>query len=268
VAAADLGSLGGRAGVPVPFHWEMPNPAPQLAPWLVVLALLVLKPNRSAAAWLIWLALIAGLLITQIPLGAPSSAEFLQQAAEAMVFGLAAVWLVAPYLRCRHRVVTALCVLLALEAFGLLTIVIREFANFSNGQSAFDVLVPQAMVLGVGGLATALGLAVAGWLCRRGAQAVRIYLCLLVGLQGMWLLATLPIFVVGLVSSGGTAVWSEFFVPIVTVAGVNYALLLPFLILSSASVFYRERLNRLLHVAPPTPPMLITPDVPAVALKA
>ena len=176
----------------------MPNPAPQLAPWLVILGLLALKSNRSAAAWLIWLALIAGLLITQIPLGVPSSAEFLLQAAESMVFGLAAVWLVAPYLRCRHRVVKALCVLLALEAFGLLTIMLREFANFSNGQGAFDVLVPQAMVLGMGGLATASGLGVTGWLCRRGALGVRVYLYLLVGLQVMWLVATLPFFVVAL----------------------------------------------------------------------
>jgi hypothetical protein len=37
---------------------------------------------------------------------------------------------------------------------------------------------------------------------------------------------------------------------------VNYAMLLPFLILSSASSFYRERLKALLHVKPEVPPTL------------
>jgi hypothetical protein len=268
VASADLGSLGVRTGAPLPFHWEMPNPAPQILPWLVILGLLALKPNRSGPAWLIWPALVGGLLITLVPLGMPSSVEFLLQAAEAMVFGLAAVWLLAPYLRCRHRAVTALCVLFALEVFGLLTIAVRESANLSNAGSVFDVILQQVMVMGMGGLATAIALWFTGWLCRRGTRAVPVYVCLLVSLQVIWLGATLPFFVVALVSSGGTVAWSEFFVPIGAVAGVNFALLLPFLILSSASAFYRERLNRLLHVVPPAPPTLNVPDEPAMALKA
>lgn len=57
-------------------------------------------------------------------------------------------------------------------------------------------------------------------------------------------------------ASGGRIAWSEFFVPILVVATVNYATLLPFLILSSASPFFRERLKALLNVNPVVPPVL------------
>jgi hypothetical protein len=70
-------------------------------------------------------------------------------------------------------------------------------------------------------------------------------------------------------SSGSGLPWNEFFVPILGVAGANFALLLPFLILSSASPYYRERLKWLLHVPPPAPPALPipVPAEPATALK-
>ncbi len=46
----------------------------------------------------------------------------------------------------------------------------------------------------------------------------------------------------------------------------NFATLLPFLILSSASPFFRERLKALLHVKPETPPPL-NPPSPDAAVK-
>ena len=57
-------------------------------------------------------------------------------------------------------------------------------------------------------------------------------------------------------ASGGRIAWSEFFVPVLAVAAVNFATLLPFLILSSASPFFRERLKALLHVKPEAPPAI------------
>jgi len=75
-----------------------------------------------------------------------------------------------------------------------------------------------------------------------------------------------PFFLIALIVSGGRIAWSEFFVPVLAVATVNFATLLPFLILSSASPFFRERLKALLHVKPEVPPPLNMP-LPDAQLK-
>ena len=72
----------------------------------------------------------------------------------------------------------------------------------------------------------------------------------------VWLVIAAPFFLIALIASGGRIAWSEFFVPVLAVATVNFATLLPFLILSSASPFFRERLKALLHVKPEAPPVL------------
>jgi hypothetical protein len=46
---------------------------------------------------------------------------------------------------------------------------------------------------------------------------------------------------------------------------LHFATLLPFLILSSASPFYRQRLKALLHVTPEAPPVLA--PLPDAGLK-
>jgi len=254
VASADLGALGARAGAAVPYHWEMPNLAPYLLPWLVILGLLTLKPNRNPATWLVWLPVMVAYLISQLPLGLPSQGGYLLDAAGALAFGLAAAWLLSPYLRRAHRVTTAVCTFLTLVAFGLFFIATKQFSNLSSLEWIF-----QLMVLGMGGLASTVGLGLGGWLCRRQFQAIRLYLGVLVCLLVVWFGITLPFFLTAVASSGSELPWSEFLVPILGVAGVNFALLLPFLILSSASSFYRERLKWLLHVSPPAPPTLPIP---------
>ena len=62
VAYADLGGLGSKQGAPVVYDWVPPSLMPQFLPWLAILALLLLKPNRCASAWWIWvpLACVAG----------------------------------------------------------------------------------------------------------------------------------------------------------------------------------------------------------------
>ncbi|MCX6914201.1 MAG: hypothetical protein NT167_14305 [Verrucomicrobia bacterium] len=62
VAYADLGGLGAKQGVPVGYDWVQPSLMPQVLPWLAILALLMLKPNRCASAWwiLVPLACVGG----------------------------------------------------------------------------------------------------------------------------------------------------------------------------------------------------------------
>ncbi|HTY88924.1 MAG TPA: hypothetical protein VMB80_15785 [Candidatus Acidoferrum sp.] len=255
MASSDLGQLGTKDGVPVDFNWVLPGLAPLLVPWLAILGLLALKPNRSAVAWLIWLPPGCVLTLTVLPLFAlPSGADFMADAIVALALGLAAVWLLAGYLRRQHGFLTFLCVLGALLGFSLMA------AMFRVGGTGMDVEVFQAGILlafGVGVTAAALGLD--GWICRHHYRPLALYLWLFVSLSGIWLLLTAPLFLIVLIASGGQIAWSEFFGPVLAAAVVNFAVLLPFLILSSATPFYRNRLKALLHVIPEAPPPLNAP---------
>ena len=51
-------------------------------------------------------------------------------------------------------------------------------------------------------------------------------------------------------------------------AGITFGVLLPFLVLSFANGFYRERLKGLLHLGGAAAPPVITPPPPAVAEAA
>ncbi len=256
VASADLGALGSREGSPVSWDWVMPGVAPLLLPWLIILVLLVLKSNRCAAAWLIWLTLGCVIAFTQSSLAMllPSGTGFFLDAIAALAFGLAAVWLLSNYLRRQHRLLTFLCLLLALAVFSGLA------AGAKQGLSLLAVESLQiGIVLAIGVLASAVALNLAGLTCRSGYRLLGLYAWLLILLAVVWLVLAAPFFLIALIASGGRIAWGEFFVPVLAVAMVNYATLLPFLILSSASPFFRERLKALLHVKPEAPPPLNTP---------
>ena len=133
VASADIGALGSKDGSPVIYDWVLPSIAPLLVPWLAILGLLALKPNRCAAAWLIWLPLgcLIGLTLALPPL-VPSGTEFFLDVISALAAGLGAVWLLSNYLRRQHRFVTFLCVLFALAGFSALAFVSQQSLNLTQ----------------------------------------------------------------------------------------------------------------------------------------
>jgi hypothetical protein len=252
VASSDLGALGSKAGSPTVYNWVLPGVAPLLLPWLVILGLLALKPNRCAAAWLIWLPLGCVFALTLSPPAIfPPGTNFFLDVIAALAIGLAAVWLLSNYLRRQHRFATFLCVLLALAGFSVLAAVAKQGLNLLEIEP-----LQVGIVLAVGVLASAVALSLAGLICRRRYRPLGLYLWLLVLLVGVWLVIVMPFFLIALFSSGGNLPWSEFFFPVLAVAMVNFATLLPFLILSSASPFFRERLKALLNVKLETPPIL------------
>ena len=264
VASSDLGGLGSRDGSPVTFDWVLPGVAPLLLPWLVILALLALKPNRRAAAWLIWLPLgcVTGFTLAPLPI-LPEGTNFFLDVVAALAVGLAAVWLLTTYLRQQHRLLTFLCVLLALAGFSLLAAVSRQGLSLLTSESLLI-----GIVLAVAVPASAAALILGGLICRGRYRPGGLYLWLLILVAGVWLVIAVPFFLFAVIVSGGNipwSSWSEFFIPIFAVATANYATLLPFLILSSASPFFRERLKALLHVKPEAPPMM-TP-LPDASLK-
>jgi len=251
VASADIGGLGSRDGSPVIYDWVLPGIAPLLLPWLAILGLLALKPNRCAAAWLIWLPLgcVIGLTLA-LPRILPDGADILADVISALAAGLGAVWLLSNYLRRQHRFVTFLCVLFAVAGFSVLT-----FASQQSLDLTGETLVA-GIALAVGVLVTAVALGLCGLICRGRYRPFGLYVWLLLMLGVSWLVIVAPIYLCQMIATGGKIDWSEFLVPVLVAALFNYAALLPFLILSSASPFFRERLKALLHVKTEAPPVI------------
>ena len=255
MASSDLGPLGAKNGAPVDFNWVLPGLAPLLLPWLAILGLLALKPNRNAVAWLIWLPLGCVLAFTVMPpFVLPTGADFIADAIVALAMGLAAVWLLAGYLRRQHGFLTFLCVLGVLMGFSLLAAAFR-----AGGEGMAIEVLRVGILLAFGVLVTAMALGLDGWICGRRYRPLAFYLWLLLSLAGIWLVITAPFFLIALIASSGRIALSEFFGPILAAAVVNFAVLLPFLVLSSASPFFRARLQALLHVKSEVPPPLNAP---------
>jgi hypothetical protein len=249
VASRDLGALGAKDGAPVNCEW-VPGIAPLMLPWLVILGLLALKPNRCAAAWLIWLPVGGMIAISQaVAPCLPDEAASLCDTIAGLLAGLSAVWLLPDYLRRGHRILTFLCILLAMAGFSALSFVSQQSLNMTNET------ISVAVALAVGVMTTTLALSLCGLICRGRYRPIGLYVWLLLLLEVIWLGIIATIYLIITLAQGGVVQAGEVFLPVLAVAAGNFAVLLPFLILSSASPFYRERLKALLHVKVEPPPM-------------
>ena len=245
MASSDIGALGAKDGSSVDFTWELPSPAPLLLPWLIVLVLLALKPNRHGVAWLIWLPLGAAAAFTTGPATSlfPPGLDFLLDAVTSLAFGLTAVWLLSDYLRRSHRLLTFFGILFTLGGFSALVLVVKQGLYWQLME-----LFQGGMVLAVGTLASAVALTFSGWISRKSYRPVAIYVWLVITLVLIWLVVVAPFFLFALLASNGGISWSDFFTPVLIAATGNFVLILPFLILSSASPFFSKRLQALLHL--------------------
>jgi hypothetical protein len=257
VAISDLGGLGAKEGAPVGYRWIPPSLIPSFLPWLAVLLLFLVKSNRCGSAWWIWLPLgcvTAMELMSQSALAfLPSgTADIFLEMAGSLAFGVAAVWLLAPQLARSHRFITFLCLAPTLAGFSLFTFLMKQ------DWSGDDTAVAQAMLipLAISVLVISIALTLAGLACRGRHRPLGFYLWLLTLLFGVWLVIAAPFFGFVMITSGGRVPWSEFFIGILIMTIVSFGTLLPFLILSSARPFFRERLKKLLHVKPEVPPIL------------
>ena len=265
MAYSELGGLGSKQGAPVVYDWVMPSVMPQVLPWLAILGLLMLKSNRCGSAWWIWvpLGLVGGMASAPTVLGLllPSEFEDFMELFSALAFGVAAVWLLSGYLGWKHRMLAFLGILVAQGGFSVLAYVIRH---------GWEEVRSETLVLGIALSASALimsaALTLAGWVCRGRYGWLRLSLWLVAALVVFWALVIVPFFVVAVISSGGNVPLLAVFPALGAAVGITFGALLPFLLLSFANGFYRERIKALLHLggAPPPPP-LITPPMPAVA---
>jgi hypothetical protein len=249
----------------VVYNWTRPNPLPVVLPWMAVLLLLLLRANRCAQAWWIWVPLgcVAGVVaLLQSEVGPiPSEVgDFLGGAIGAAGFGLAAVWLVAGYLAWKHRVVAWVGMLLALGGVGLLTF------GISQGMEGIGLdMVQGAVVLAASALVMSVAITLAGLACRGRYSPIRLCLWLMAALLLVWVLLVSPFYAVAVVFNSGNVPLLVIGTVVLSLAGSSFCLLLPFLILSFSNSFYRERLKDLLHLGHQAPPPVLEPSMPAAA---
>ena len=260
VAVSDLGGLGAKEGSPVSYNWTLPNLLPVLLPWLGILCLLLLKPNRCAQAWWIWapvgcVAAIASALQSELSFVPSALLDVISGAAGALGFGLAAVWLVSSYVGWKHRLLALVGILLALGGFSLAAFVIRQ-----GLEGAWLEMFQGGILLAAGIGVTSVAMALAGLACRGRYGPVRLSLWLIAALLVLWLMVIGPFFVLAMISSSGNVPVIALIGAVLCTAGICFALLLPFLMLSFANGFYRERLKGLLHLGcQPLPPVIGSP---------
>ena len=264
VAYSDLGGLGPKQGAPVTYDWAAPSLIPQALPWLAMLLLLLLRPNRCASAWWICvpLACVGGVAcVPQSLLALLPSAQFeiLLDLISGMGFGLAALWLLASYLGWKHRVLAFLGILMAQGGFSLLAFGFRQ---------SWGEVSPETLQVGISIAASALvmsvALSLAGLVCRGRYGWLRLTLWLIAALLVVWLLVLGPFFLISRVASGGNIPLLALVSIVAVASGITFGVLLPFLVLSYANGFYRERLKGLLHLGGGVPPPVIAPPAPAL----
>jgi len=287
-----LGGLGETEGPPAICNWTTAGLVPRLLPWLVMLALLGLKPNRGWSAWWIWLPLACvagGCHCLKLASQGTSNAlvegtlGLFLEVPVALTLGLAALWLLVPYLDCRHPFRAFLGMLTVLAGFTVFSFAARVgwglgvepiaslldprhcAATANAGMMGLPFVVP--LVLPIPGLAAAIVLC--GLACQGRYRPFGLYLRLFVSLLAVWVGMSVLLYVFWRIAWPGGTEFAPFIPVGLIMAVVTFVILLPSLVLSSISSFFRERLKTLLHLkaeAPPAPDPVLT-DYPNLLSK-
>lgn len=258
MATADLGGLGANEGPPVFLMWSGLRSHfsaaffPRVVPWLVILGLLLLKPNRGWQSWWVWLPLlaVAGLGLGVVECVWPpdeESRKIVQSMLLALGFGWAGMLLLAPFASWPRKLGRFGCLLLGLGLFALLGLAFgRDW-----GQGIFSEItdVVCAVLLQFLVFAMAAALSLAGWSVRQRFTAPGFLGWLLLWLILVWLALTIPCVALSALGRG------EALAGVLAIAGlaslVSFVVTLLFLALGAANPLYRQRLRQI--VMPPEP---------------
>ena len=240
--------------------WQPPPPPPPriiavastgigiLAAMLILPPLFLLRPNRSSQAWWIWLPVgitaLAGTALVFLLAGYEE--RRLSHAVCSFLIGLAAVWLLMPYLQGRHRIGTFFKTLPVLAGFSLLAFVPAFFVEEGG---FIDVRPYLAATLAVASLAATLALVFTGRSVRRGFGRIRFVVWLAVWVVLAWTAIATPLVIIGSLESGPH--WGDFVSGILLISGIMLALLLPLVLLSFFQPFYRARFPGWLNLLQP-----------------
>ena len=212
---------------------------------LMLLPLFLFRANRCAKAWWIWVPVGVTVLAGTVLVFLLTDSELsLPKAVCSFITGLAAVWLLMPYLKGRHRIGTFFKTLLLLAGFSLLAFVPTLLAD-RDGWLDFRPYL--AALLALASLAAAFALTFSGFSVRRRFGRIRFLAWLAVWTVLAWTAIAAPFAIAGSLDSGPH--WGELFSSILLISGIMLALLLPLVLLSFFQSFYRARfagwLNRL-----------------------
>jgi hypothetical protein len=169
----------------------------------------------------------------------------------AALYGLAATWLLSPYLKRRGRFLTFLGMLATMELFSLFTCAVSQPRDRDSNLGF--ILIGGAVVV----LLLSLAINLAGWSCRSRYDWRRLSFWLILWIMAGWL----AVFVVmSMIERPGPLL--EMATAFAIFCAVSFGLLLPFLLFSFANAFYRERLKELLRLADAAPPSAPQPPAP------
>jgi len=249
--------LGSKTGAPVYYSVSPLNLLSPLLPWLLVLALLFARPNRSGRAWwvlapLLGVQALAAALVTALAFVGSSGLDFFGQGFGSLSFAFAALWLLLPYFSGKGR---------AAAFFGsLLTILLgtMAFGSAANGMSEGLAFLIAFLFIGFN---AALAFSLATVFCRKSCSQLRFLVWMIVWLLALWLVTTSPFIVIALLQVGVAALGAVVIVFVATAA--SFLTFLPFLILSLAEPFYRARFQAFLGQLPATQAAPAPPVVPA-----
>ncbi len=238
----------------------LPSPVPGLLPWVGILLLLALKPNRCSRAWWILAPLALATLVAGYAGELRSGPRQLLDIVNEISFGIAGLWLLTTYVRRSHAFLTFLLSLLVLVGGSGLVFLLKEGLVFAEAQ---EWIMGVAVIIFAS--ASAVALSLAGLLCRSRYGAVRLSLWLMILFLATALLALAPFAIFAIIAGQGGPTLLQFLTIIAIMAAIGFGAMLPFLVLSFANGFYAERLKNLLHVRPGTAPPLSAPNAPPVS---
>jgi hypothetical protein len=230
---------------------------PRLVPWLALVVLLALATNRTAQAWLVSAPLLLitaceGMLQPLLGGFIPSgSLAILFLAFNSLAFGIAGLWLLAPYLGHRLRFVIFLEMLGVVGGISILAYLMRADWDSPEEHAGFLVF------LGICVFTAVAALCLAAALSRRVYRPIALSIRLAMLLLALWTLILSPFFLVASVAGNGPE-WSMFAQLISVFAALTLGVMLSFLALAFANRFYRERLKMLLRLSDAHP----APELP------
>ena len=226
--------------------------SPRVVPWLVILGLFLLKPNRCRQAWWVWLPLlaVAGLGLDVVKCTWPpdeESRETVQSMLMALGFGWAGMLLLAPSAPWLRKLGRFGCLLLGLGVFALLGLALSRDWGQGILSELMDVVCAVMLQFLIFALAAALSFA--GWSARRRFTTPGFLGWVLLWLIVVWLALIIPCVALSALGRGVALAG------VLAIAGlgslVSFVVTLLFLTLGAANPLYRQRLRQL--VVPPEP---------------
>lgn len=247
----DLGTLGATQGkTEYPWRWYYAL-SPYL-PWLAVLSLLALKPNRDRRAWWILFPAGVGFLVTL-----PS------RDTQSLYLSLTALWLLSYWLRGKTGGNVSLAAFCIMAATGLLDVLYEHATSGGDSVLMGSLIFTSGLWHCVLSFFIVLGFWFAGWRCRGKFTWPRFMLHILLAYVMLAILAVLVLFI-ALIAMQNDMLGMTFFLffALPFSSAFVFALVFgPYLLLACYNSLYRERFEAV-FVRTPTGACIMPPPIP------